>query len=195
MGDPKHGLMSADEFLVWIETQTERHELVNGVPIRMMAGAKQGHNVVTSNILVALVPQAKRKGCRTTSSDTAVRTGRDGIRYPDVVVDCGPPDPSAREATKPTMVVEVSSPRTSSIDVTDKLDEYRAHAGLRLIVLVDPDVVAVKVYRRHDAKAWNIERYVDLRQSIDLAEIGASLSLQNIYDTLSPQQGPPLRVI
>ena len=93
------------------------------------------------------------------------------------------------------MVVEVSSPRTSSIDVTDKLDEYRAHAGLRLIVLVDPDVVAVKVYRRHDAKAWDIERYDDLRQSIDLAEFGASLSLQNIYDTLSPQQGPPLRVI
>ena len=51
------------------------------------------------------------------------------------------------------MVVEVSSPRTSSIDVTDKLDEYRAHAGLRLIVFVDPDVVAVKVYRRDDVRA------------------------------------------
>lgn len=75
MCDAGHELMSAEEFLVWVEAQDARHELVRGVPIRLMAGANQGHNVVASNILVALVPQAKRHGCRTTSSDTAVRTG------------------------------------------------------------------------------------------------------------------------
>ena len=195
MGDAEQEVMSADEFLVWIEAQDARHELVRGVPTRLMAGAKQGHNVVTSNILVALVPQAKQHGCRTTSSDTAVRTSQNAIRYPDIVVDCGPFDPSAREATGPVLVVEVSSPRTSSIDVTDKLDEYRSHAGLRLILLVDPDVVAVKVYRRDAAGAWHVERYDGLAQSIDLPEIGGSLSLTDLYDTLSPKQRPPLRVV
>jgi hypothetical protein len=28
--------MTADEFLVWIETQSERYELVDGVPVRMV---------------------------------------------------------------------------------------------------------------------------------------------------------------
>ena len=195
MADPEQISMSADEFLVWIEAQDQCHELVDGVPVRMMAGVKQNHAVVTSNILVALAPQAKRNGCRTTSSDTAVRTGARDIRYPDVVVDCGPRDPSAREAIRPVVVVEVSSPRTSSIDITDKLDEYRAHRGLRLIMLVEPDLVAVKLYRRDPAGLWNVERYDDLDQAVDLAEIGASLSLRDIYDTLSPKLDPRLRVI
>ncbi len=104
---PEHGSMSADAFLHWIEGQAERHELVDGTAVRMMAGAKQSHNVVTSNILVAMAPSAKFKGCRTTSSDTAVRTGPQGVRYPDIVVDCAPPDPSAREAARPVAVVEV----------------------------------------------------------------------------------------
>lgn len=34
MGDRKK--MTADEFLVWIETQSERYELVDGVPVRMV---------------------------------------------------------------------------------------------------------------------------------------------------------------
>jgi Uma2 family endonuclease len=195
MGDPEHELMSADDFLVWIETQDAPHELADGVRIRLTAGTPQSHNVVASNMLVALVPRARRAGCRVTRGKTAVRTGLRGIRYPDVVVDCGPFDPSAREATGPVVVVEVSSSRTSSIDVTDKLDEYRAHVGLRLILFVDPDVLAVKVYRRDPAGAWQVERFDDLDQSVGLLEIGASLSLRDIYDTLSPRLQPHLRVI
>lgn len=89
----------------------------------MMAGATQGHNVVVSNIVSSLGPQSKSGGSRTTSSDTAVQTLTSTIRYPDIVVDCGPPDPDAMVAESPTLVVVVSSPGTSSVDTTDKLDE------------------------------------------------------------------------
>ena len=195
MGVPQQGSMTADTFLEWIERQSEPYELAGGTPVRLMAGAKQSHNVVTSNIVVALAPLAKGKGCRTTSSDTAVRTGRYSVRYPDIVVDCGPPDPSAREAARPTIVVEVSSPGTLTIDLTDKLDEYQALDDVRVIIRVEPDVISVKVYRRDIQDLWAVERFDDLLQSVELPEVGASLRLTDIYDTLEPEARPRLRIV
>lgn len=195
MGVPDRTLMTADAFLDWVMTQDDAHELVDGRPVRMMTGARQSHNVVTSNILVALAPAAKRGGCRTTANDTAVRTGPNGVRYPDVVVDCGPPDAAAREARTPVLVVEVASPGTSALDVTDKLDEYRAHPSIRLIVLVDPDVVSVRVYRRGAEGAFALEKYEALTDAIACTEVGTDLALRDIYDTLAPKERPRLSLV
>ncbi|MFN3548567.1 MAG: Uma2 family endonuclease [Mesorhizobium sp.] len=195
MGIPEHEGVSAAEFLDWVERQSERCELVEGAPIRMMAGARQSHNVATTNIVVALAPRAKAKGCRTTSSDTAVVTGNFGVRYPDIVVDCGPPDPSAKAAIQPTVVVEVSSPGTLAVDLTDKIDEYQAHDDIRVIMLVEPDVIFVKVYRRDTQGLWNVEKYDSLDQTVALPEVEASISLRDIYDTLEPKSRPHLNVV
>lgn len=195
MAIPDHDSIPADAFLRWVVTRQGRFELVDGCVVRMMAGAKQAHNVVTSKIAAALASQAKRRGCRTTSSDTAVRTGPASVRFPDVVVDGGPRDPSAMEATQPTLVIEVSSPGTSTVDATDKLDEYQRHKDIALIVLVDPDIVSVKVYRRAPGPTWRIEKYDDLDQTVHLPEVGASLSLRDISDTLEPEFRPRLRLV
>jgi Uma2 family endonuclease len=184
--------MTADEFFDWIERETEPHELVDGIPVRMMAGGRPSRNVATTNIVVALPPSAKTKGCRTTSSDTAVRTGQCGVRYPDVVVDCGLPDPSAKEAERPTAVVEVSSPDTLAIDLTDKIDEYQAHDDIQVIMLVEPDVISVKVYRRDVHGLWTVEKYDDLEQSVDLPEINSSVRLRDVYHTMEPKSRPRL---
>jgi len=191
----EHDRVSADDFLEWILRQEGRFELVDGYVIEMMAGAKQGHNVVVSNIVSSLGPQSKSGGCRTTSSDTAVQTLASTIRYPDIVVDCGPPDPDAMVAESPTLVVEVSSPGTSSVDTTDKLDEYRDHPAIRLIMFVEPSSVLAKLYRRDSEGAWWSEKYDDLESVIDMPEIGASLALSEIYDTLTPRNRPRLHVI
>jgi Uma2 family endonuclease len=195
MGVPEDREMSAAEFLEWIGRQAERHELAGGVPLRMMAGAKQSHNVVTSNIVVALAPSAKRQGCRTTSSDTAVRTGNFSVRYPDVVIDCGPPDPTAREAAQPTLIAEVSSPGTLAVDLTDKLEEYQALPTLNVIMLVEPDVVSVKLYRRDANRRWIVEKFDHLEQVIALPEAGAQIAMSDIYDTLEPKARPRLHVV
>ena len=150
----EHERVSAKDFLEWVLSQEGRFELVDGHVIEMMAGAKQGRNVVVANIVSSLGPQSKSGGCRTTSSNTAIRTLASTIRYPDIVVDCGPPDPDAMVAESPTLVVEVSSPGTSSVDTTDKLDEYREHPAVRLIMFVEPSSVLVKLYRRDSKGPW-----------------------------------------
>jgi Uma2 family endonuclease len=102
--------ISVADFLEWVAAQEGRFELVEFYVVETMAGAKQGHNVVVTNIVSSIGPQAKSGGCRTTSSDTAVQTLASTIRYPDIVVDRGPPDPDATVEENPTLVVEVSSP-------------------------------------------------------------------------------------
>jgi len=191
----EHDRISAEDFLEWVLSQKGRFELIDGHVIEMMTGANQSHNVVVSNIVSSLAPQSKSGGCRTTSSDTAVQTLASTIRYPHIVVDCGLPDPDAMVAESPTLVVEVSSPGTSSVDTTDKLDEYREHPAVRLIMFVEPNHILVKLYRRDGEKAWISEKYDHLESVIDMPEIGASIALSEIYDTLTPRNRPRLHLM
>ena len=195
MPRPQPAPMTAEEFVEWHYHQTERYELVNGYPVRMMTGARQGHNVAAANIIMSLGPQTRKRGCRTTGSDTAVRT-RDGLgtRYPDVVVDCGPRDPDAFIGSEPTLVVEVHSKSTSMIDTTDKLEEYQAHPTIRTIVLVEPGRVDVKVYEREES-GWSVARYHDLDATIALDSVGAHLPMRDIYMDLDPKPVPALDTI
>lgn len=187
----EHDRVTAEDFLEWVLNQEGRYELVDGDVVEIMPGANQGHNVVVSNIVSSLRPQSRSGGCRTTSSDTAVQTLASTIRYPDIVVDCGPPDPDAMVAESPTLVVEVSSPRTSSVDTTDKLDEYREHPAVQLIMFVESSRVLVKLYRRDSEGAWGSEKYDDLASVIDMPEIVATLALSEIYDALMPRNRDP----
>jgi hypothetical protein len=98
-------------------------------------------------------------------------------------------------AESPTLVVEVSSPGKSSVDTTDKLDEYREYPGVQLIMFVEPSRVLVKLYRRDSKGAWGSEKYDDLASVIDMPEIGASLALSQIYATLTPRDRPRLQLI
>jgi Uma2 family endonuclease len=187
MGTAKHARVSADEFLEWVSGQTEGFELVEGYLIEVGTGATQGHNVVITNIVSSVGPQAKIGGCRTTARDTAVQTDASTVRYPDVVVDCGPADLEATVAESPTLIVEVSSPGTASVDTKDKVDEYQRHPAVRLIMVVEPSIVSVKLYRRDGDGVWNQERYDALDGVIDMPEIRSVLTLAEIYDTLLPR--------
>src|SRR5258708_33911671 len=83
--------LTVDEFFEAISGADERYELINGVAYAM-AGATEGHNVICSNVLIAIAPEGKKKGCPTTSRDTAVQNGPSTIRYPACEVDSSHPD-------------------------------------------------------------------------------------------------------
>jgi Uma2 family endonuclease len=51
--------MTAAEFLEWCTFQEDRYELVDGVPVAM-AGAKQVHDRLTVNAIIALGRVARR---------------------------------------------------------------------------------------------------------------------------------------
>lgn len=148
--------------------------------------------VITSS---AIAPSGKKSGCRTTSSDTAVQTGPDTVRYPDVVVDCGPPDPSAKTASRPTFIVEVTSPGTSFVDYGDKLREYQRLESVDTVMQIESEFVLVKVHRRQSDGTWTDETVEDFGVAIPIPSIGASITLDEVYDTLDLRPRPRLVVV
>ena len=186
--------LTVDEFFEAISGADERYELINGVAYAM-AGAKEGHNVICSNVLVVIAPAGKKNGCRTTSSDTAVQTGPDTVRYPDVVVDCGPPDPSAKMASRQTVIVEVSSPGTSFVDYGDKLREYQRLESVDTVMQIESEFVLVKVHRRLSDGNWADETVEDFGVAIPIPSMGASITLDDVYDTLDLRPRPRLVVV
>ncbi len=193
MSVPEHEKLSVERFFQAIVGLDGQFELIDGVAYAM-AGAKQGHNVISSNVQTALVPAGKRQGCRTTSSDTGVQTGPQTVRFPDVVVDCGPADPAALTATAPTVIVEVSSPGTAVFDYGEKLDEYKRLPSVQLILQIESEIVLVKAHRR-EAAGWTETTYESLDDIIPVSPLGTSVPVAEIYDTLDISPRARLQVV
>jgi len=73
MGGTASRLMEPQEFLEWRLDQEERHELVDGVPARMMAGAaeyhdQEYHDQIVTNVIISLGTQLRGKPCRVTTA-------------------------------------------------------------------------------------------------------------------------------
>ena len=111
-----------------------------------------------------------------------------------MTVDCGPGDDDDLVASAPVIVVEVSSPTNTAREITDELEEYRAHPTIRVIMLVEPGIVSVKLYRRSD-DGWAIERYHRLERIIPLSEIAGELPVAYIYRGGSPETGSDLAIV
>jgi Uma2 family endonuclease len=183
MAEPQRRLMTPEEFFAWQLDQEERYELVDGVPVplRGMTGASNAHDAVAVNIIISLGNQLRRGPCRVATADTAVRTSIRGIRRPDVTVECAPIDPKSYEAHAPKLVVEVLSPSTRQMDRIRKVEEYKRLPTLTAIMLVEPRVANVLVLRR-DGAEWRDEAYAGTDSVVPLPEIGASLTLRDVYE-------------
>ena len=194
MAIPEEEKLTVDEFFEAIAGREGRYELVGGVAYAM-AGAKEGHNVICSNVQSAVVPAGKRKGGRTTSSNTAVRTGPDTVRYPDVVVDCGPPDATALTASRPTIVVEVSSSGAAVFEYGTKLHEYQGVESVGTVLQIESELALVKVHRRQEDGTWSEETIEEFDMDIPFPSLAVSMTLNEIYDTLDVRPRPRLQVV
>jgi Uma2 family endonuclease len=183
MAIPEEKKLTVDEFFEAISDSEERYELVEGVA-HAMARAKEGHNVIRSNVLAAFVPAGKLRGCRATSINTAVQTGPDTIRYPDVVVDCGLRNAQAMTASKPVIVVEVFAPGTA-VDYSAKLREYRSLESVDTVIEIESEMVLVKVHRRQQDGTWTEETVEEFDVDIPLSSLAKSITLNEIYDALN----------
>jgi Uma2 family endonuclease len=183
MAEPQRRLMTPEEFFAWQLDQEDRYELVDGIPVplRGMTGASNAHDAVAVNIIISLGNQLRRGPCRVATADTAVRTSIRGIRRPDVTVECAPIDPKSYEAHAPKLVVEVLSPSTRQMDRIRKVEEYKRLPTLTAIMLVEPRVANVLVLRR-DGAEWRDEAYAGTDSVVPLPEIGASLTLRDVYE-------------
>lgn len=172
--------MIEPEFAAFLRAREERWELIGGEPV-MMAPTTQRHANIVANILATLHRQLRGTRCRPTYSKTGVRTGAGTIRFPDLVVDCGPREDQAMCATAPVLACEVLSPSHDLFDTHLRVSEYRAVTNIACILLVDPDVPRAIAHLR-DGSEWRDHFHAGLDQVVTLQEIGAALVLGDVYD-------------
>lgn len=155
MTDPAFKMISVEEYLRLERDNPVRHEYVDGF-VYAQAGASRAHNVITSNIHVALHGPARRSGCQVFQSDMKVRVTPTRYHYPDIVVGCsGGQDDDYTEA-EPCLIVEILSESTRMADQNFKAERYREIPSLKAYLLVDSRSRSAAIWRR-TGQDWNFE--------------------------------------
>ena len=184
MAEAEPRRMTPEEFFEWQKRQDRNYELVDGVPVlplKSMVGATFRHDRVTVNALVLLGNQLRGKPCKPQTQDQAIRLPNQRVRRPDLLVECGSPALDSMEADEPRVVVEVLSPSTTRYDRFQKLEEYKTHPAIRVILLIDTEAPQLTVWRR-EGDAWGRTELQGLEAVVELPEIGAKLPLPELYE-------------
>lgn len=104
MPEPAARHWTVQEFFAWQERQEARCERVGGVPVRLMAGARNVHDDIVVNLLAEFRTRLRGGPCRPFMGDGSIETLPGQIRRPDLGVDCGARDPNGLTAAEPRLV-------------------------------------------------------------------------------------------
>ncbi len=169
--------LSVIEYLDLEESSFIRHEYIKGELIAM-AGSTDSHNDIVANLLTALLPKAKIKGCKVRAENFKVRTAADVFYYPDIVLICGPRE-HRYYTTKPCVLVEVLSESTARSDIQEKALAYKQLQTLQLYLIIDSRQESAFGYRRKRT-GWALEQYTNV--AINIPCLDDSITLKEVYD-------------
>lgn len=176
-------LISVEDYLAGELVSEVKHEYLGG-EVYAMAGARNVHNLIASNTLVALGSRLRGKPCRPFNSDTKIRIrlqSHNRFYYPDVSVVCRPNPQDDSFQDEPAVIVEVLSRKTRRIDGGEKKDAYFTIPSLSAYLLVEQESATVVAFRR-TAGGFVREVFDGQDAVIPLAEIGVELPLAEIFD-------------
>lgn len=155
--DPAYRPITADEFLAIDFGTDKRFELDNGV-IYMMTGGTEQHAWVQLNILTWLRAKLRGTGCRPYGPDMGLRISETDVSHPDIAIYYAQPPRDALRDKKalndPTVVIEILSPSTATLDQGTKLEAYESLGSIRTIAFVDPVNELCRTLERQTANGW-----------------------------------------
>jgi len=175
-------LISVDDYLAGELSSPIKHEYLGGI-VYAMAGRKNSHNRLATNITGMLYSRLRGQPCQPFNSDTKVRLrlpAQTRFYYPDVSVICKSNPPEDTFQDEPVLIVEVISEGTRRADEGEKKDAYLTLSSLGAYALVEQETHLVVVFRR-TAQGFDREVYRGVDQVIPLPEIGVELPLAEMY--------------
>ncbi len=145
-------------------------------------GASRRHVTVALNVASDLNEQLAGSPCRAYMADMMVEAVAGEVYYyPDVFVTCDPADQWAdRIMRSPVLVVEVLLPSTEGYDRGEKFGRYRLIPSLQEYVLIDPERLAVEVYRLTGEGVWTL-RDVSNGEALILVGLGLEIAWGRIF--------------
>jgi len=180
----KLNLISIEDYLAGELVSPVKHEYLGGV-VYAMAGARNVHNDIASNCLVALGGQLRGRPCRALNSDTKVRVRLSThvrFYYPDAMVVCQPNPANDSFQDHPVVIAEVISQATRRTDEGEKKDAYLTIPTLGAYVLIESTRPRVVVYRRGADGAFSAELYEGIDSTIPFDDIACTLRLSELYE-------------
>ncbi|HTW71578.1 MAG TPA: Uma2 family endonuclease [Acetobacteraceae bacterium] len=183
-----------DAYLDWEAREPIRYELVDG-QVYAMGGGTAKHDIIGNNLRGELRAQMRGKPCRVHGPDFKVKARQDG-RYPDALIDCGPPALDAQYAQEPVAVFEVLSRSTAWIDQGLKLRDYDATPTIHTYALISQDEQSAMVYTRDAAGRLSIQSLALLEgagAAIEIPALEVVLPFSAIYEGIDfpPVAVPP----
>jgi Uma2 family endonuclease len=175
--------LTVEDYLKAEESSDIRHEYVDG-EVFAMAGAREEHNLIVTNIIALLRPHLRGTPCRAFVSDMKVKVKvrkADIFYYPDLLVTCEQNDKERYFKTSPTLIVEVLSNSTKTIDKREKRINYQSIESLQEYILVSQDKIKVEVYRQDGQGNWLLE-ILGKDDKIRLDSIDLTLTMTEIYE-------------
>lgn len=159
-------------------TATVRHEYVDG-EVFAMVGASRRHNTIVLNLVEALRPTTRERGCAVYAGDVKVRVeAANAFYYPDLVVICAAGDDDPYVVHAPSLIVEVLSESTEAIDRREKRLNYQRIPSLTDLVLVAQDARRIDHYRRGPG-GW--DHMVHTGGAAPLDGLGAAVTVDAVY--------------
>jgi Uma2 family endonuclease len=133
----------------------------------------------------ALDNRLKDGPCQPLGPDVGVATIDTAVRYPDALVTCAPLQGLGQSLTVPGAVVifEIVSPGSGRTDRIVKPREYAAIPSLRGYCIIESTSVGLTVLqRRGEAETWRAGTLLNLRDVLDIPEIGIQIPVSELYD-------------
>ncbi|PSJ56357.1 Uma2 family endonuclease [Kumtagia ephedrae] len=172
---------TADEFLRWNEGREGKREFVRGRVVEMMINVTRNHWRIATRLTHQLVLQLGLEAYDIGATDFGVRT-RDGVRYPDVLVEPTAGDGKALATSAPLLVAEILSPASVAEDFGTKASDYLALASLRHYLVLAQDEPRLWLWSRADDGAWTEPDMIEGRgETVSLAGLGITLQLSELY--------------
>ena len=175
--------ISVEDYLDGELISPVKHEYVAGA-VFAMVGAKNAHNQIAVNTLLALGSRLKGKSCRPFNSDTKIRVKTsDHVRfyYPDVSVVCDANPLSDTFQDRPVLIVEVLSESTRRLDDGEKRDAYFTIRSLDNYMLLEQDSAVAVLYQR-DGERFAQHAFTNLSDVISLSSLNINLPLRELYE-------------
>ncbi len=174
--------VGVDDYLASEAAGELRHEYIDG-QLYAMTGASDRHGLIVSNLVAALRPLVRGRGCQLFANDMKVRlriSGQDIFYYPDLLLSCDPEDRQTYFRNKPYVIVEVLSESTERIDRREKFMSYISLPSLQDYVLVSQTQREVWHHRR--SRDWVAE--VLTGGSLTLDCLNLALPLASVYEEI-----------
>jgi Uma2 family endonuclease len=180
---PKH-FITPEEYLARERLAETKSEYYRG-EVFAMSGASREHNVITSNLVAALVPILRVRKCEVYSSDMRVLVSDTGLyTYPDVVVVCGKPiltDANFDVLTNPLLLVEVLSESIQNYDRGDKFHQYMRIPSLQEYLTVSQTEMLIDQHTRQPDNSWQVRELVPANGKVKIQCLGVELDFADVY--------------